>query len=86
MCLKRWAIRRVIKMVKKIVNGSLYGKRKVLSAWGLTILLTLILFGSWLIPKVPNFESTYENLITLIWLSYFSANAICKFAGKKNGK
>jgi hypothetical protein len=86
MCLKRWAIRRVIKMVKKIVNGSLYGKRKVLSAWGLTMLLTIILVGSWMIPNVPNFESTFENLFTIIWISYFCANCVSKFAGKKNGK
>ena len=81
-------------MVKKIVNGSLYGKRKLLVFAGIVILLSGLLLLSWLMmlliekpnPIILRFNNVFESLMeTLLWL-YFGANTISKFAGRKNGK
>lgn len=69
-------------MVKKIINGNLYGKRKFYSMWGLFILLSTLLIASWLLPKVPNFLNVYENLMSILIISYFVTNAASKLTSK----
>lgn len=88
------AIGRVIRMVKKLINGNLYGKRKFLSAWGVwlimaaiftTISILMIIHGEKFRVVVDTLK-LFKDYSIWHWGLYFAANAGSKVFNRKNGE
>lgn len=80
-------------MVKKIINGNLYGKRKFLSAWGVWLIMVAIFFTISLIMALKGDFKFIVEILRLFkdysiwhWGLYFAANTGSKIMSGKNDK